>query len=317
MKQHHLTVKSHADGLPLSVLIVEPDNAPKGIVQILHGMSENKERYLDFMNYLASQGFVCIIHDHRGHGASVYSKEDLGYMYANGARSIVEDSNQISRLIRKKYKELPIFLFGHSMGSLVARVYVKRYDRVVDGLIVCGSPSYNPACKGAYYAAKVAGKLFGDKSSGAIFHRLAFGASKLKYPKASSNNAWICTDEQVVKEYDKSDLCGFIFSINGFENLFKLMMTAYDKHHWLINQPKLPVWFISGSDDTCMISHKDFLKAVNFMKEVGYQDVKYTVYKGMRHEILNETDNKKVYHDIATKLEIWLNRGNYGAVRRK
>ncbi len=316
MKKHHITVKSHMDGLPLSVLLVEPEISPKAIVQILHGMCENKERYEDFMNYLAKQGFVSIIHDHRGHGASVYSKDDLGYMYENGAKALVEDTNQISRFIRKKYPELPIFLMGHSMGSLVARAYIKRYDRVLDGLIVCGSPSNNRACSFAYLIAKISGKILGDKTPARFLQKLTLGNFNSKIHKKSSENSWICNNEDIVKAYDESDLCGFTFSLNGFENLFKLMMTVYDKHHWNMNNSKLPIWFISGSEDPCMTSQKEFLKAVNLMKEVGYRNVKYTIYKGMRHEILNEKD-KKVYHDIVTKLEVWLSQSNYGAVRRR
>ena len=305
------------DGLPLRALLVEPDITPKAIVQILHGMCENKERYIDFMSYLAKQGFVSVIHDHRGHGGSVYSKEDLGYMYANGAKSLVEDTNQISRIVRKKYPELPIYLLGHSMGSLVARAYIKRYDRVLDGLILSGSPSNNPASRIGYLMAKVGGKLLGDKTPGRFLQKLALGSYNEKVKKPTSINSWICTNEDVVREYDKNELCGFIFSLNGFENLFKLMMTVYSKHHWNVNNKKLPIWFVSGSEDPCMIGQKEFLQAVNFMKDVGYTNVKYTIYKGMRHEVLNEKDNKRVYHDIVTKLEVWLNQSNYGAVRRK
>lgn len=305
------------DGLPLSVLLMEPEITPKAIVQFLHGMSENKERYEHVMSYLTKQGFVCVIHDHRGHGGSVYSKDDLGYMYSNGAKSIVEDANQINRMVRKKYPELPIYLFGHSMGSLVARAYVKRYDRVLDGLILCGSPSYQPACRFGYLLAKVGGKILGDKTPGYFIHKLAFGAINKKYEHAKSKNAWISSNKDVVKAYDSSELCGFVFSLNGFVNLFKLMMTVYDKHHWHMNNKRLPIWFISGSEDVFMTSQKDFLKAVNLMKDVGYKNVKYTIYKGMRHEILNENEYKKVFHDIATKLEIWLAQGDYGAIRRK
>ncbi len=317
MKQHHFTVKSHMDGLPLSVLLVEPDIAPKAIVQILHGMCENKERYEHFMRYLARQGFVSVIHDHRGHGGSVYSKDDLGYLYANGAKYLVEDCNQISRMARKRYKELPIYLLGHSMGSLVARAYIKRYDRVIDGLILTGSPSYNPALKFVYPLTKIAGKIFGDRTEGHFVQKLVLGSYNRKLDKPASENSWICSDEDVVKNYDESDLCGFIFTLNGFEHLFKLMITVYDKHHWHMNNKRLPIWFASGSEDPCMNTQGDFIKAVNLMKDVGYKNVKYTLYKGMRHEILNEKDRKKVYHDIVTKIEVWLNQGNYGAVRRK
>lgn len=64
-------IPSEFDGLKLEVAIATPVETPKGIIQFSHGMAEHKERYFDFMNYLNSHGYVCVIHDHRGHGESV------------------------------------------------------------------------------------------------------------------------------------------------------------------------------------------------------------------------------------------------------
>ena len=55
-------IKSKRDGLGLELAIIEPSSNPIGIVQLVHGMSEHKERYYDFMNYLAQNGYVCAIH---------------------------------------------------------------------------------------------------------------------------------------------------------------------------------------------------------------------------------------------------------------
>ena len=121
----HKTIKSRADGLELSVLEIAPEGKLRGIVQLVHGMSENKERYQPFMEYLAAEGFLTVIHDHRGHGASVRQKQDLGYMYGGGAEALLDDISLINETLRKKYPELPLILFGHSMGSLAVRSFVK------------------------------------------------------------------------------------------------------------------------------------------------------------------------------------------------
>ena len=74
--QEKFTVTSRVDTLKLSGLYMQPDQKPcKGIVQILHGMSEHKERYIPFMEFLADCGYASIIHDHRGHGESVYNSK--------------------------------------------------------------------------------------------------------------------------------------------------------------------------------------------------------------------------------------------------
>ena len=118
-------IESEADGLDISVLAVVPDETPyKGILQLVHGMSEYKERYLPFMEYMAKKGYVCVIHDHRGHGKSVRSKEDLGYMYGGGADAMLQDIHTVNCLIKDHFPGIPLILFGHSMGSLAVRAYL-------------------------------------------------------------------------------------------------------------------------------------------------------------------------------------------------
>ena len=94
-KTVYLTSKQ--DGLKLHVLLMEPEEEPKGIVQIVHGMAEHKERYEPFMEMLCKQGYISIIHDHRGHGKSIRAKEDLGYFYDESGKAIVEDVHQITQ----------------------------------------------------------------------------------------------------------------------------------------------------------------------------------------------------------------------------
>ena len=85
---------SKADGLEISCLAVVPElernEKYRGIIQIVHGMSEYKERYIPFMEYMAERKYISVIHDHRGHGKSVRSKEDLGYMYGGGADAMLQ-----------------------------------------------------------------------------------------------------------------------------------------------------------------------------------------------------------------------------------
>ena len=110
---------------------------------------------------------------------------------------------------------------------------------------------------------------------------------------------FICANKAAAQEYSDSELCGFTFTDDGYLALFELMKRAYDVKHWHCTRPKMPVLFVSGSDDPCMINVRHFAKAVQDMRRAGYVDVKGKLYPGMRHEILNETDRKRVYHDIA------------------
>ena len=103
-------------------------------------------------------------------------------------------------------------------------------------------------------------------------------------------------------DYHRDPLCGFTFTVNGFKNLFKIMKQCYASKGWKVSKPSLPIMFISGGDDPCRISNKDFMGAVNFMKERGYKDVTYQLYPGLRHEILLEGE-KQVWDDVLEFIE--------------
>lgn len=298
-------IHSYMDQLQLSVLVIEPD-VPKAVVQLLHGMSEHKERYVPLMEYLEGLGYACVIHDHRGHGNSVRGVEDYGYFYENGAHALVEDVNQVNRWIRRRYRNLPIFLIGHSMGSLIARVYLQQHDAALRGLILTGSPSKHWASSYGLILAKIMAKVYGDRAEGSWFYR--FGNKRLleHLNHTVDEFAWIAADEETVNEYEADMRCGFRFTLNGFIGLFTLMKWVYGKYNWHLNQERLPILFLSGEDDPITDGEQKRKKTIEHLKKIGYRDVTDKVYKGMRHEILNETEYMKVYHDIAEQLEIWL-----------
>ena len=111
-------LKSDVDALDISVVVVSPEEgSPKMALQLAHGMCGCKERFMPFMEYMASKGVLCVANDHRGHGESVRKTDDLGYMYEGGADAMVEDMAQISRWIHSCHAGIPLYLLGHSMGS--------------------------------------------------------------------------------------------------------------------------------------------------------------------------------------------------------
>ncbi len=292
-----LNLPSDFDNLSLSVAL-SPANGkkPRAIFQIVHGMAEHKERYFPFMEYLSEHGFVCVIHDHRGHGASVKGELDLGYMYEGGADALVEDVKKVQDWVKKEYPSLPVYLFGHSMGSMVVRAFTRKYDDLIDKLIVCGCPSNNPGKDAGLALAKSIKKLKGDHYRSNLLNRLAFGSYSELFEKENPL-AWLSANGANTLEYHRDPLCGFVFTANGFENLFKIMKACYNPKGWKMSKPELPILFISGGDDPCRISDKDFYKAVDFMKNRGYSNVSATLYPGLRHELLLEGE-MKVWNDV-------------------
>lgn len=295
---------SDVDELELSVLAVVSQKKPyRAVVQLVHGMSEHKERYLPFMEYLAEQGYVSVIHDHRGHGKSIRGSADLGYMYGGGAEAIVRDIGLVNRKIRAELSGIPLILMGHSMGSLAVRAFVAEHDSCMDMLIVCGSPSYNGAMPLGKAIASVEKAVLGERHRSRLIESISFGPNVWKFRKDKTCTAWICSDPVVAREYETSRLCGFTFTDDAYLALFDLMKRAYDTKHFCCTNPDMPVLFVSGAEDPCLIDVRHFAKAVQAMRSAGYFDVKGKLYPGMRHEILNEKDKYQVYKDIVTYMK--------------
>lgn len=303
VKQERQMVISNQDGLELSLLILIPQTGIRGIVQIHHGMAEHKERYLPFMEYLAGEGFVAAIHDCRGHGESVKSLDDLGYTYGVGAQGLVEDTHQITLMLKQRWPEIPFILFGHSMGSLVVRSYTKKYDKDLDMLIVCGSPSKRSDVGLAKKIIAAQGKIFGEHHRCNMIAAMSFGPYAKPFVGEESNYCWCCSDEQVVAEYEASPLCGFIFTVDGYRTLFGLMEETYSKKGWELNHPELPILFLGGAQDPCIDGARKYAQAVQFLRSLGYKKIKGRLYPGMRHEVLNEKERQMVFCEVKKYIE--------------
>lgn len=297
------TLKASADDLDLSVLLVEPDVQPRCIVQMVHGMCEHKERYLPLMEFLAANGCICVMNDHRGHGASVKCADDLGYMYDGGWKALVEDLKVVTDWAKTSFPDLPLVLFGHSMGSLAVRSYTKRWDDGIRALIVCGCASDNPAKGAAKLMAAGFGKTKGWHFRPQLLQKLSFGAYNKPFAGEGYASAWVCSDRDVLEAYHKDPLCQYVFTANGWYNLMGLMEDCYGRSGWKMGNSRMPVHFISGAEDPCRTDDKAFYKAVDLMRSVGYCNVDAKLYAGMRHEIHNETARQTVWDDILSFID--------------
>ena len=305
MKEYKYTHISKSDNLALSVLRMEPDdiNDIKGIVQLVHGMNEYKERYLPFMKYLVEHGFLTIIHDHRGHGASVKSPDDLGYMYEGGYKALLEDIHEITLDI-KEYsqsltgKTLPLTLFGHSMGSMAVRCYIRKYDSEIQKLVVMCCPSKQSGMKPGLAFIRLVKKIKGERKRDLFVAGLVMGNYEKRFKNEDVPHAWINSDPEKVREYNADPLCNYLFTLNAFENLVRLTILTYSDSGYVMKNPSLPIRFFSGADDPCAAGEKSFNSAVELLKKQGYTNVSGKMYPGMRHELLNEPDNLKVMNEI-------------------
>lgn len=288
-------ILSEFDGLGLEIAVIVPEGNPKGVIQFSHGMAEHKERYYDFMNYLSDHGYVCVIHDHRGHGGSVEKAEDYGFFYTENEQAIIEDLHTVTKYIKHIYSGLPVFLFSHSMGTLVTRGYLKRYDSEIDKVVLCGPPTYNAAAGLGLLLARLSKPFIKEKAPNKMLNAMAFSQFNAGN---SIPNGWLSENQANVAQYNQDPKCGFIFTTNGFVNLLRLQKAAFEKRNWHVSNPHLPILVIAGEEDPVIRSRKRFEQLIAFLSELGYTNISSKLYEHMRHEILNEEKKLDVYKDI-------------------
>lgn len=306
MQKREFTLQSKYDNLALSCAEytaegVTQTNA-KGVVQIVHGMCEYKERYEGFIDYLTQNGYIVFAHDHRGHGGSVTANENLGYFGDKNGEAIVDDAALVTDEIRRLYPGLSVTLFGHSMGSLVVRAYIQKYEEKIDKLIVCGSPSKNSLAGFGLMLNGVISAFRGKKYRSRLMANASTGGGDDKFP-GEGKNAWLTRDKMVVEKYNADEKCNFVFSCNGFSNLLHLVKNAYKKKKYPAKHSDLPIFFMAGADDPVIGSEKKWLAAQQFLRDVGYKNVTGKSYPKMRHEILNELGKEEVYADALAFIE--------------
>lgn len=278
------------------------DGRVRAVLQLTHGMVEYIERYDEFARYMAERGFLVVGHDHLGHGASIRSEDEWGYFtQKKPSETVVEDIYQVTRIIRNAYPGCPYFIFGHSMGSFLLRRYLTLHSGEVTGAVICGTGSQPDAVtRSGMLLCKVLGLLRGGHYRSKFITEMAFGKAYGGFDMtgADAANSWLSKNEESVKEYYKDPRCTFLFTVNGFYTL--LSTICYDNQMKNIRKIRkdLPVLFISGADDPVGDFGTGVKKACAQYRQAGIQDVKLKLYKGDRHEILQETDRAQVFADV-------------------
>ena len=284
--------QSKYDGVVIHGICMIPDQ-PIGILQMVHGMNEHKERYLSYMETMAGKGYVALMHD-----KSVMEKEDMGYCYASKEKGFVEDIFTATKKIRREFPGLPLILYGHSMGSLAVRAYLRQHDDAIDALVVTGCPGYNEGVPFGEVLVKAASLLKKDRWRSPFFQSLIVGNFEKRFRKENRKSAWLAAKESVAEAFEADPLCQFTYTLNGFDTLLRLESIVYKKGGYQMKKPQLPILFLSGMDDPCYISENKWVQAVERMSRLGYTDITAKRFEGMRHEIHNEEENEKVYQEV-------------------
>lgn len=290
-REYYLT---GSDGFDTFVRELENPNA-KAVVQLVHGMSEHGGNYMDFAKYLYDNGFAVIIHDHRGHGKSLSEKYPNGHM--ERASELVNDTAMVTKYIKAKYPGQKIYMLGHSMGSMTARVFLKENDDLIDKLILTGTPPQDPLAKVAYFFANIFCFYIGNhQRSNVINYLLGTGSDSLDF---------ISYDEDNREDKYQDPLRIFNFTIGYTKTLIEINKNLAQKSKYKVKNKDLPIYNLTGKDDIITKGPKGVKRSLDLLKNIGYKNIANKGYDKMRHEILNETNREDVYKDILKILEDW------------
>lgn len=282
-----------------------PDVEPRGIVQIVHGIAEYIDRYDDFMMFLAENGFIVVGDDHIGHGKSFTKEEDMGFTAKKDGWWHMTDDVEILRLaMKEKFPGLPQIIFGHSMGSFLARTHLIRYPGGFDAAIISGTGNQGKALVAGGTAVGNLVKVFRNGHfHSKLLNTLAFGSYNKIYENPRTDYDWLTSRNDVVDKYIADPLCGFIPSCSLFCDMMEGVKFITTKSNLKDMKKDTPVYFMSGTKDPVGECGKGVEKAYNNFKKAGMKDVDIRLYVDGRHEMLNEANNKEVYNDILKWIE--------------
>ena len=284
-----------------------PEGEAKAVVQIVHGIAEFVERYDDFANFLNDQGVLVVAEDHMGHGQSINGDGIQGYFHG-GWFTAVEDSMQLMADTKAEYPDVPYILFGHSMGSFMARTILCKYpDCGLTGAVICGT-GWQPAAALPAMVKMLEGisKLSDETKPSEMLQKLVFGSYNKKVEHPRTPYDWLTRDDRIVDAYIAHPLCGFTPTAGLMREMIRGIHYIQQKTNLEAMNKKLPVFFIAGGDDPVGPYGKGVHICAEAFRKAGMEDVSVRIYPLCRHEILNEINREQVYQDVLRWIEKYL-----------
>lgn len=278
----------------------EPEGEPKAVLQIVHGIAEFVERYDAFAQYLNSLGFLVVAEDHMGHGQSINGEGIQGYFHG-GWFGAVADTYKLLSDTRAEYPDLPYILFGHSMGSFMARTILCKYpDSGIIAAVICGT-GWQPTFAMPAMIKLVEGvcKKYGETKPNEKLQGLVFGSynGKVEHPRTAYD--WLTRDKAIVDAYIAHPLCGFTASAGLLRDMMQGIYYIQRKENLARMKKDLPVFFIAGGDDPVGSYGKGVRQAAEAFQKAGMTNVSTRIYPLCRHEILNEINKEEIFGDVA------------------
>ena len=272
-----------------------------GVLLVCHGLSEHARRYARFAAAMASHGFHVYAHDHRGHGETRAPDAIQGqFAPRGGARKALADVAAMRAMVRDRHPGLPLILFGHSMGGLIALTAAEEEPEGYDGLAVWNS-NFNAGLAGRAGQAILAVEraLKGSDVPSETLTALTFRAWKKRIANARTEFDWLSTDPVEVDAYVADPLCGFDATVSLWSDLFSLCYGGASAERLARLAKDLPVHLVGGSEDPATNGGRETRWLAERLKAAGLRDVSLTILDGFRHETLNEVGREAATESFA------------------
>jgi alpha-beta hydrolase superfamily lysophospholipase len=262
---------------------------PKAVVQIAHGGAEHSLRYERPAKFLNRAGYIVYANDHRGHWKTAVTVENAGFAGEDGWNGIVRDAKQLTDIIKKENPGLPVFLFGHSMGSLISQHYIQRWGGGLKGVVLCGSSGARPDLD------QVIPKL---EAKPREEHQRPAG------PRTLQQFDWLTRDKAEVQKYIDDPWCGFTFTRGFVLDMLRAMREGWKPENEARIPKDLPIYVISGDQDPAGGNNATSVKMLaDRYQALGIRDITLKIYPGAHHELLNETNRDEAQRELLA----WLN----------
>lgn len=289
-----LSVKAR-DGYKLNIHVFRTE-APAAAIQIIHGMEEYQDRYNPFAEFLAENGFAVVSSDMRGHGKTA---EKLGYFKdKNGYEELISDQRTVTDFISEQFPGIPVYIFAHSMGTIITRVLLQEDSARYAKTVLSGYPNYQ---RGAHLGILLSGVIRavrGPEYKSKLLSELSTGIFNKSIPDPKTGCDWICKNEDTVRKYIDDPYCGIGFTCSAFNDLFRLVVKMHDSDAYCSVNTSMQLLMLRGYEDPCVGGDRGAEDSRRVLHKAGFRNISFTDYPEMRHEILAEKDNMRVYSDV-------------------
>ena len=294
------------DGASIHVYHWSPDfEIGRGIVHIVHGLSEHAGRYEAFAEELTGEGFQVFAHDQRGHGRTSTNSDGFGYVAdADGWRTLVSDTIELGCVERQRFPQLPFYLFGHSMGTYVVQEILGLKPELADAAILSGpNGEAGLLTRIGRLIARVERLRLGRHGRSDLINTLSFGAFNRSFAPNRTSYDWLTRDEQAVDRYIADPCCGFIATNQFWVDLLDAIVAIARPENRARIRRDLPIYIFSGRNDPVNNQGRGAEYLAETLRSMGVRNVSYRVYPKGRHETLNELNRDEVMGHILEWLE--------------